>query len=179
MESTFNIIFPALLHARLTGYNTIEEQGLWKSINLLQRFILFHNVKPIAKFMVFLCLFLAFSQLLPLIWVEKWKGFVHWVLCFSFGQHNSEVSLINQWTFWLFFLVLPLDDGEVIVFYVLISLFCFSFLKSVTVKTKLSFHNCDILHDFNVGLFWRHPFQCGYPWSLTGMGIEWCGLNRK
>ena len=48
----------------------------------------------------------------------------------------------------------------------------FSLLFCVLFK-NISSQNCGIFHNFNIGLFWRHPGQCGTPWSMTGMGIEW------
>ena len=38
----------------------------------------------------------------------------------------------------------------------------FSNFKSVLAKNNLISHNCGIIHDFNVGLFWRHPGQCAW-----------------
>ena len=48
---------------------------------------------------------------------------------------------------------------------------------SVLDKNNLSSHNCEIFHNFNVGLFLIHPGQFGTHWSLTAMWIEWCDSN--
>ena len=43
----------------------------------------------------------------------------------------------------------------------------------------MSSRNCGIFHNFSVELFRRHPGQCGTPWSLNGMVIEWFDLNQN
>ena len=67
--STLDATFPDLSYRWLTGYSTVDKQSSQKINNLPQQSVLLHNVKPIAKRLVFLCLPLTFSQFLPLIWV--------------------------------------------------------------------------------------------------------------
>ena len=64
---TLDATFLDLSQAWLTGYSTGDKQGSYKTDDLPQRFVLIHNGKPIAKLLVFRCLTLKFSQLLPLV----------------------------------------------------------------------------------------------------------------
>ena len=39
-------------------------------------------------------------------------------------------------------------------------------------RNRYSSQNRGILQNFDVGLFQRHPGQCGNPLSLTGIGLK-------
>ena len=112
--NTLNAMFMALSHAWLTLYSTGEKHGWQKTENLPQRFCLLQNGKPIVKLLVFQCLHLKFSLLLPLIWIEtgilkivpalswKWnfaRGSPTELPFFSFGKHIYQLNPIKQWNF--------------------------------------------------------------------------------
>ena len=83
------------------------------------------------------------------------------------SNHSVNVFRLRVATRWV---------GGWLVF-LLLSRLWFSKSLERSCQKKLCSQNRGIFHDFNVGLFQINSSQCGTPWSLTGMGLEWCDWN--
>ena len=78
-----------------------------------------------------------------------------------------------------FLCVFPLHEGGLVSTCPSLYSTIFEKLKVFSPKTNLSYQNCGIFHDSNVGLFWKHPGQCGTFWTMTEMGFRLCDSNQK
>ena len=118
-----------------------------------------------------------FQEVLPLSRLFFDKRFLHWYETnFSRGSSTKLLLFLCSTQLWgdinkpiNFFLLRSATESGC--HGIIFTLWFFGFFKECSRK-KSSYQNCGIFHDFNIGLFWRHPGQYGNPWSLTGIYLN-------
>ena len=96
----------------------------------------------------------------PLTEYDNWNPVRGFPTAFSFPLGTKQFS--SRKTI-VYVCGLPLVEGGLIIPYYSFSYLIFETFRVLSPKIYLSYQNCEIFHDSNVGLFWRYPGQCGAP----------------